>query len=131
MCLIDSDSPTVPASALHEAIELLNRPGDRIVLGGSDDGGYYLIGLKMPHPEPFTGIHWSTSTVYSETVEAIRQARIELAELPVWYDVDDSDTLNLLREELLGGIRLPFAKVQGYPAPHSREFLRRFFGVGQ
>jgi uncharacterized protein len=131
VCLIDSDSPTVPASAIHEAVELLNRPGDRIVLGGSNDGGYYLIGLKLPHREPFTGIHWSTSTVYSETVEAIRDAKIELAELPVWYDVDDRDTLNLIRDELLRGIAPPFANVAGYHAPHSREFLRGLFGEAQ
>ena len=131
VCLIDSDSPTLPASALHTAIELLNRPGDRIVLGGSDDGGYYLIGLKTPHRGPFTGIHWSTSMVYAETVQAIKDSRIELAELPVWYDVDDSDTLNLLRDELLRGLAPPFANVPGYHAPHSREFLHRFFGVPQ
>jgi rSAM/selenodomain-associated transferase 1 len=71
VCLIDSDSPTVPASAFHQAVELLHRPGDRIVLGGSNDGGYYLIGLKLPHREPFTGIHWSTTTVYAETIAAI------------------------------------------------------------
>jgi rSAM/selenodomain-associated transferase 1 len=131
VCLIDSDSPTVPAGAFHEAIELLNRCGDRIVLGGSNDGGYYLIGLKAPHREPFTGIHWSTSTVYAETVSAIREAEIELAELPIWYDIDDGDTLNLLRDELLGGMTLPFANIPGYPAPHSREFIHRFFGVSK
>ena len=111
---------------IHQAVELLNRPGDRIVLGGSDDGGYYLIGLKAPHVEPFTGIHWSTSTVYTETVSAVREANIELAELPTWYDVDDGDTLNLLRDELLLGVAPAFANLPGYPAPHSREFLHRF-----
>ena len=131
VCLIDSDSPTVPAGVFYQAIELLNRSGDRIVLGGSNDGGYYLIGLKAPHREPFTGIHWSTSTVYAETVSAIREAKIELAKLPIWYDVDDSYTLSLLREELLVGKALPFAKVPGYPAPHSREFIHRLFGVGK
>jgi rSAM/selenodomain-associated transferase 1 len=131
VCLIDSDSPTVTADAYHEAVELLNRTGDRIVLGGSNDGGYYLIGLKTPHRKPFTDIHWSTSTVHEETVSAIREARIELAELPIWYDVDDGDTLNMLRDELLEGRLPPFAKAPGYPAPHSREFIRRFFGVSQ
>lgn len=131
VCLIDSDSPTVPASALHQAVDLLHRPGDRIVLGGSNDGGYYLIGLKLPHREPFTGIHWSTETVYAETVTAIRNTSIELAELPLWYDVDDSNTLNVLRDELLDGVAPPFASVPGYYAPHSREFIGRFFGVSR
>jgi len=129
VCLIDSDSPTVPVSFYRRAVEELRKPGDRIVLGGSEDGGYYLIGMKSPHPEPFAGIHWSTSKVYEETVDAIHHANIELIELPKWYDVDDGNTLSLLREELLDGKVLPFAETEGYFAPHSREFLGNLFGV--
>src|SRR3954454_24022032 len=44
VCLIDSDSPTVPQRAYAQAVEILAQPTDRIVLGPSDDGGYYLIG---------------------------------------------------------------------------------------
>lgn len=131
VCLIDSDSPTVPASAFHQAVEALNRPGDRIVIGGSNDGGYYLIGLKTAHPEPFSDIHWSTATVYAETVAAIVKAGIELVELPVWYDVDDGETLKLLQDELLGRTPLPFATTEGYTAPYSRKFLHEFFGVSK
>jgi len=131
VCLIDSDSPTVPAEAFRQAVEELNRPGDRIVLGASNDGGYYLIGLKAPHPEPFSNIHWSTSTVYAETVSAITSAGIELVELPLWYDVDDGETLNLLRDELLGEIPPPFTRMPGYYAPHSRRFLLDLFGAGK
>nr|MBA3246870.1 DUF2064 domain-containing protein [Pyrinomonadaceae bacterium] len=32
-CLIDSDSPTLPRAALVAAVEILSRPGDRMVLG--------------------------------------------------------------------------------------------------
>jgi rSAM/selenodomain-associated transferase 1 len=131
VCLIDSDSPTVPASAFRQAVEELGRPGDRIVLGGSSDGGYYLIGLKAAHPEPFSGIHWSTSTVYAETVSAIAGAGIELVELPLWYDVDDGETLQLLHDELLRDVLPPFAKEPGSPAVHSRRFLLEFSGVGK
>ena len=127
VCLIDSDSPTAPATAFRAAVDALAQPGNRIVLGGSDDGGYYLVGLKAPHPEPFTNIQWSSSTVYAETVTAIVAAGIELIELPLWYDVDDGATLNLLRAELLEGIQPPFATLPGYAAPHSRTFLGSFF----
>jgi rSAM/selenodomain-associated transferase 1 len=123
VCLIDSDSPTVPASALRLAVDTLNRPGDRITIGGSSDGGYYLIGLKKAHPEPFANIPWSTSTVYAETTSAIRAIGIELVELPLWYDVDDGETLNLLRDELLGEKPPPFAELRGYSASYSRKFL--------
>lgn len=123
VCLIDSDSPTLPATALRKAAEALARPGDRIVLGGTSDGGYYLIGLKAPHPEPFTDIHWSTSTVYAETVSAVAGAGINLSELLAWYDVDDGESLELLQRELIGGTAPPFAAAPGFHAPHSREYL--------
>jgi hypothetical protein len=96
VCLIDSDSPTVPAAAFEQAIAELTRPGDRIVLGPSHDGGYYLIGLKRAHPEPFSNIAWSTSTVFAETVAAVKTAGIEISILPLWYDVDDAATLDIL-----------------------------------
>jgi rSAM/selenodomain-associated transferase 1 len=123
VCLINSDSPTLPPGALRQAIAELGRPGDRIVLGAASDGGYYLIGLKAPHPEPFADIHWSTATVYAETVAATAAAGIEVVELPLWYDVDDADALDLLRNELLEDAHPPFATVLGYSAPHTREFL--------
>lgn len=125
VCLIDSDSPTVPAAAFEHAVKELAREGDRAVLGGSEDGGYYLIGLKAAHPAPFTDIHWSTSTVYAETMAALHGAGIEPVELPTWYDVDDGATLEVLTKELLSDTPPPFATRVGYPAPNSREFLQR------
>src|SRR2546421_10448694 len=56
VCLIDSDSPTVSADVYANAVELLSKPGDRVVLGPSDDGGYYLIGLKRNHLQLFERI---------------------------------------------------------------------------
>ena len=101
VCLIDSDSPTVPAAAFEQAIAELQKEGDRIVLGPSQDGGYYLIGLKRAHSEVFTDITWSTSCVFAETVAAAKSAGIEVVVLPLWYDVDDGETLGLLTAELL------------------------------
>ena len=124
VCLIDSDSPTLPQAALVQAVDELLRPGDRVVLGGSDDGGYYLIGLKRAHAAPFERIAWSTSSVYAETVERCAEAGLELVELPVWYDVDDAATLAVLEAELLDGARPGFATVDGYAAEATREFLR-------
>jgi len=123
VCLIDSDSPTVPAAAFEQAVAELARPGDRIVLGPSDDGGYYLIGLKRAHPEPFSNIAWSTSTVYAETVVAAKAAGIKVVALPLWYDVDDAATLDILTAELLHDTRPTFTAVRGYPAMHTRAFL--------
>jgi rSAM/selenodomain-associated transferase 1 len=123
VCLIDSDSPTVPAAAFQQAVEALLAPGDRLVLGGSHDGGYYLIGLKQPHAAPFRDIHWSTGTVFEETLAAARKAGLEVVELPLWYDVDDASTLEVLRRELLESTQPEFTSIAGYPAPHTHRAL--------
>jgi rSAM/selenodomain-associated transferase 1 len=123
VCLIDSDSPTLPTFALRQAVEALKRPGDRVVLGGSEDGGYYLIGLKQAHEAPFQGIAWSTNSVYGETVERISAAHLELVELPMWYDVDDAATLSVLEAELLDGQRPRFADINGYDALSTKDYL--------
>jgi len=128
VCLIDSDSPTLPQSALMRAVEELLRPGDRVVLGGSDDGGYYLIGMKQAHAAPFERIAWSTASVYAETVARCHEAGLELVELPLWYDVDDAATLAVLEAELHGGKRQDFAAVDGYDAQATREWLGQFRG---
>jgi rSAM/selenodomain-associated transferase 1 len=125
VCLIDSDSPTVPAAAYCQAVEALHAPGDRIVIGPSHDGGYYLIGLKRGHAEPFQRIPWSTPAVLEETLDRCREASLDVLLLPTWYDVDDAQTLSLLRAELIEGREPSFATVRGYAAPHTRNLLEQ------
>ena len=126
VCLIDSDSPTVPAAAYQQAVQALAQPGDRVVLGPSGDGGYYLIGLKRAHPEPFQRITWSTASVLGETIARCREAGLDVVYLPTWYDVDDAATLHLLNEELLNGTPPLFGEQRatpGYAAPHTKQLL--------
>jgi rSAM/selenodomain-associated transferase 1 len=129
VCLIDSDSPTVPGAAFYQAVAALAEPGDRIVLGPSQDGGYYLIGMKQAHAEPFERITWSTGSVLEETLARCREAGLHIVLLPTWYDVDDKATLDVLNAELLQGRGPEFAQMQGYAAPHTREFLESLLAV--
>ena len=126
VCLIDSDSPTIPPEALRSAVrELTCGDADgHVVLGGSTDGGYYLIGMREPHELPFHCISWSTSSVHEETLERCAEAALEVVALPQWYDVDDAATLALLEAELLDAQVPAFATVSGYDAAATREFLR-------
>jgi glycosyltransferase A (GT-A) superfamily protein (DUF2064 family) len=105
VCLIDSDSPTVPAQNFAEAVELLSRSQDRVVLGPSDDGGYYLIGLKNPHREIFARIDWSTARVLEQTVQRANEIGLDVKLLPVGYDIDDAASLRRLYNELVRGPR--------------------------
>jgi glycosyltransferase A (GT-A) superfamily protein (DUF2064 family) len=117
VCLINSDSPTVPAKSFAKAVELLAPPGDRIVLGPSDDGGYYLIGLKEPHRELFKRIDWSTELVFDQTLQRVAEIGVEVKLLPTGYDVDDHATLMRLCNDLLG------ENSRDALAPHTRELL--------
>src|ERR1043166_1891856 len=119
VCLINSDSPTLPKSILIRAMELLAGDGDRVVLGAAEDGGYYLIGLKHAHRNLFNEIAWSTSDVLARTRDRAAEIDLPVELLPPWYDVDDPETLSRLCEELLFTSPLNGA----YPAPHTRAFL--------
>src|SRR5205823_11592800 len=85
---------------LDPAASMLARDGDRVVLGPSQDGGYYLIGLKRPHRNLFERIAWSTADVLAHTIERAAEINLRVEFLPTWYDVDDAATLCLLCDEL-------------------------------
>ncbi len=99
--LVNADSPTMPRAILREAVDA-TRSGDRMVIGPALDGGYTLIGLSKPHPEVFSGIAWSTGSVYRETLERARAIALPVVEMPPWYDIDDVDALRMLEAELRG-----------------------------
>ena len=122
VCLIDSDSPTVPAENFAQAVKLLSLPGDRIILGPCDDGGYYLIGLKRLYREVFERIDWSTERVFEQTRQRATQIGIKVHELPRGFDVDDRATLHQLCDELLG------ENARDSVAPQTQEFLRELIG---
>jgi rSAM/selenodomain-associated transferase 1 len=117
-CLIDSDSPTLPAEIFRDAVELLGRAGDRMVIGPSFDGGYYLIGLKQRHRAVFERIDWSTERVFEQTIVRASEINLPVEQLPTWYDVDDRVMLRRLCDNLLG----PDAAEH---APATKEFLER------
>src|SRR5881392_3660781 len=120
LCLIDSDSPTVPAENFAEAVELLGTSEDRVVLGPSDDGGYYLIGVKKPHRHLFEQVDWSTERVLNQTIQRATEIGLEVKLLSTGYDVDDGESLRRLRNELLAD------KTSADVAPYTREFLASF-----
>jgi rSAM/selenodomain-associated transferase 1 len=93
--LIGMDSPDMPPEFLQEAFEAL-RPGSEgsdVVLGPTDDGGYYLIGLKWREPRLFEEIAWSTDQVFAQTCERARVLNLKLHLLPQWHDIDTGDDL--------------------------------------
>jgi uncharacterized protein len=124
VCLVGSDSPTLPIENLRATGAALKEGTDRIVIGPSSDGGYYLIGMSRCHALLFAGIDWSTSSVYQQTIAQAKELKLPVVELPLWYDVDDKDSLNRLLSELFPEWSTERVS-QGAPAPNTQEFLQR------
>ncbi len=108
VCVLNSDSPTLPTMCLVQAARILAAaPG--VVLGAADDGGYYLLGMNAARHELYGGITWSTEHVAAQTREAARAIGLPVHDLPTWYDVDDRAALDRLIGDLDAGV--------GYQAP--------------
>lgn len=87
-----SDCPELDADILNQAFDLLDTHDT--VLGPSDDGGYYLLGLKTPAPELFENMVWSTETVAAETLTRLKNTGKSCALLPVLNDIDTEEDWN-------------------------------------
>jgi hypothetical protein len=105
--IIGSDLPTLPAEQVKMGIDALRLGGDPLVLGPALDGGYYLIGLRMNHPEIFQAIPWSTGRVLAATLSAAEARRLSVTLIPPWYDVDSVDDLRRILEPSTGGALRP------------------------
>jgi rSAM/selenodomain-associated transferase 1 len=115
--LTDTDTPTLPPGCLAEAVRVLEAAEADAVVGPTDDGGYYLIGLRAPAPALFDGVPWSTDAVLNRTLERARDLGLAVRLLPRWFDVDTGPELERLAKDLA-------AAPDGEPR-HTRRFLRR------
>ena len=97
---VDSDTPTLPRDFLQRAVDQLAGPGPDVVLGPTEDGGYYLIGVRAAHRELFEDIPWSTAAVLDVTLRRAAKHGLHATCLPPWFDVDTPDDLERLRAEL-------------------------------
>ncbi len=102
VCVLNSDSPTLPTACLVQAASRLASQGG-IVLGSADDGGYYLLGMTRVQHQLYADIAWSTDQVAAQTRDAAASLGLQVQELPVWYDVDDRAALGRLITDLDAG----------------------------
>jgi uncharacterized protein len=96
--LFGADTPSIPSAMLRRASGLLRR--NRVVIGPSLDGGYYLVGIHGKIPDMFRAIRWGGSHVLEQTIARLASAGIRPALAPAWYDIDRWSDLVLLSEHL-------------------------------
>jgi glycosyltransferase A (GT-A) superfamily protein (DUF2064 family) len=94
----DSDSPHLPRSVIEEAFETL-RAHD-LVVGPTDDGGYYLVGAKASHSTLFSGGGMGTSSALERLLSRARVLELSVGFEDPFYDIDVADDLIRLAAEL-------------------------------
>ena len=101
--VIGSDLPTLPVDYIEDALSQIN--DSLVVLGPSEDGGYYLMGLKAPQgddpiPDLFSDIRWSTAFALEDTIHAAERAHLTVSQVNPWYDIDTVAGLSRLQKDL-------------------------------
>lgn len=91
---VGSDQPFIPTEYVLEAFSALEQ--NDLTIGPAQDGGYYALGLKSPHPTLFQDMPWSTPELFVQTMQAARANQLSVCQLPLWHDVDDVDGLRWL-----------------------------------
>ncbi len=67
-----------------------------VVLGPSDDGGYWMMALDAPCPGLFEGIPWSTDAVAATTMRRAADLGLAVTTAPTCYDIDEPADLQRL-----------------------------------
>ena len=98
--LIGTDCPDLSPDLVEGALVLL-RSSD-LVLGPSEDGGYYLVGLRRVVPQLFQDIPWGTETVLRKTLQVAQSSKLSYSLLPFLPDVDRPEDLPIWRRNILG-----------------------------
>jgi rSAM/selenodomain-associated transferase 1 len=95
VAVIGSDCPLVTPPDIITAWQALDTHD--LVLGPARDGGYWLIALRQPQPELFTGIPWSSPSVLQSTLSAATSANLNTFLLRELSDIDlERDWLDFL-----------------------------------
>ena len=73
--------------------------GGRAVLGPTEDGGYYLIGLTETRSELFADVPWGGPRVLDVTLDRANEIGLEFTLLPSLRDIDTAADLWLIAQQ--------------------------------
>jgi uncharacterized protein len=99
--LVGTDSPLLARDHIAAARETLTTSGG-LVLGPTDDGGYFLIGAVAVHEALFHGIAWGTDAVLTDTLRTAQRAGVDARLVGSTYDVDTIEDLRRVEGDLAG-----------------------------
>ena len=96
--LVGTDIPNLAARHYQRAKAMLQDTD--VVLGPTEDGGYYLVGAKRPVPALFADIPWSAGDVLAQSRARAERAGLVVGLLDPEWDLDTFDDVRtFLRED--------------------------------
>jgi rSAM/selenodomain-associated transferase 1 len=104
VALIGSDVPTLPSEHVVDAFTMLRSDAD-LVLGPTEDGGFYLIAARRGVPLVFDNVEWGSETVMRAVTEAAVNAGLTVGFARPWYDVDLPEDIERLAATGEGALR--------------------------
>lgn len=94
--IIGSDCPQLNSNIIQDAFNMLDY--EDVCIGPAKDGGYYLLGMKVPLSFLFNGKAWSTDSVFGDTIKSLTDNSLSYGLLPELSDLDTVSDLKLLSE---------------------------------
>jgi uncharacterized protein len=92
LVIIGSDCLDLNSDLINEAFNRLSEVN--VVFGPSTDGGYYLLGLKVPYPPGlFENKSWSTDTVLPDSLKTLEATGTSYQLLIPLNDIDEESDL--------------------------------------
>jgi rSAM/selenodomain-associated transferase 1 len=116
----NSDSPHLPASVLETAFDVLEACD--VVVGPTNDGGYYLVGARASHPGLFTSDGMGTASALEALLTRARGLGLSVHLTDPFYDIDVAADLTQLANELQ---RIPGK------APRTAKWLSEWASAGR
>ena len=101
--VIGTDCPALATDHLRTAADILRGGADAVAIP-AEDGGYALIGTRVPQPALFSDMRWSTPDVMEETRRRLRALGLSWQEPVTLWDVDVPQDLARLKEVGLGDL---------------------------
>ncbi|MEH6535099.1 MAG: TIGR04282 family arsenosugar biosynthesis glycosyltransferase [Psychroserpens sp.] len=83
--IIGSDLLDLSEDIIEQAFQKLET--NEVVIGPAEDGGYYLLGMKILHSEVFKNKAWGSETVRKDTLKDLRNSHVYLLK-----ELNDIDT---------------------------------------
>lgn len=96
--VIGTDCPALIPAHLRAAADALRGDID-VVLGPAEDGGYVLIGMRVPQPQLFDGIAWGSESVLRQTRLRIKTHGLTSISLDTLWDVDTESDFARMESE--------------------------------